>query len=524
MIGLDALSVIVVSSLISAGAAILFIARQKSQGSSIRAAKPDEVVFLFDGRSLADATPAAREILPPSTSGMDDWGRFLMGFGDRFENLEAAIARIDSGNSVALGNSGDNDDGMVLQVQRRGALTRVALVDKQADSRSELLERYSLMALRAELETLRSIAEESPVPTWRKRDDGIITWANTAYMDIAIKEAGPDSVFGWPPPDLFASTTDPETGGGHARRRVSIPSRHSDKPLWFEFHSHRDDTSRLNFAVPIDGQVRAETTLSGFVQTLTKTFAHLTVGLAIFDRKRRLVLFNPALVDLTGLPAEQLSAHPTLHSFLDALRERQRIPEPKDYKSWRLQIAQLEAAAADGTYAQNWHLPNGQTYRVTGRPHPDGAVAYLFEDISSEVSLNRSFRSEIETGQAVLDNLDEAIAVFSANGILTVANKAYSRLWQVDHANRQAETSLTEAMEHWAAGCDSPDKALSDLGRLLAEGGGRRTGSRAMRLNDSRRILCTVSPLTGGVTMITFRCPDGSAHNLDAPLLSRVGT
>jgi hypothetical protein len=31
---------------------------------------------------------------------------------------------------------------------------------------------------------------------------------------------------------------------------------------------------------------------------MTETFAHLNVGLAIFDRNQTLALFNPALVDM----------------------------------------------------------------------------------------------------------------------------------------------------------------------------------------------------------------------------------
>jgi PAS domain-containing protein len=523
MIGPEALIVIVLSSLLSAGAAVFFIGRRWPPEGAPPADAAEEVVFLFDGRRLSDATPAARELLPPSSSGMDDWGRFLLAFGGRFANLETMIAGVDCGHGLTLNDTDDAEAGMTLQVQRRGGLTRIMLADKRADGRSQLLERYSLMALRAELETLRSIAEESPVPTWRRQQDGTIIWANSAYMALAQRESGPNALFGWPPPDLFG-TVDLSGVPPDTAKRVSIPSRSSDKPLWFDMVGHAETDTALYFATPIDGLVRAEGALSGFVQTLTKTFAHLTVGLAIFDRKRRLVLFNPALIDLTGLPPEQLSTQPTLHSFLDALRDRQRIPEPKDYKSWRLQIAQLEAAAADGTYAQNWHLPSGQTYRVTGRPHPDGAVAYLFEDISSEVSLNRSFRSEIETGRAVLDNLPDAVAVFAANGMLTVANQAYAQLWQVDHGDRPAQISMTEALTHWASRSARPDDSRAELARILIDDRSRRGGVGGLTLPDGRRLACTVSPLPGGAAMVVFREGDDAAVGADTALLSRVGT
>ena len=43
------------------------------------------------------------------------------------------------------------------------------------------------------------------------------------------------------------------------------------------------------------------------------------------------------------------------------------------------------SSAEDGLYQEIWSLPSNVTYKVTGRPHPDGAVAFFFEDISADV-------------------------------------------------------------------------------------------------------------------------------------------
>ena len=105
------------------------------------------------------------------------------------------------------------------------------------------------------------------------------------------------------------------------------------------------------------------------------------------------------------------------------------VPEPKDYRSWRNQMNTLEAAASSGHHVEMWSLPGGQTYRVTGRPHPDGAVAFLFEDITSEISLTRKFRADLSLGAEVLDALDDAVAVFAANGEALIVNRRYADLW-----------------------------------------------------------------------------------------------
>src|SRR5690606_26502157 len=214
--------------------------------------------------------------------------------------------------------------------------------------------------------------------------------------------------------DLSARPAQASTSSPGSARRVQVDA--GGQSRWYDCYLHEMSDQTVAIALPADATVRAERSLREFVQTLTKTFADLPIGLAIFDGQRQLQLFNPALIDLTQLGAEFLSGRPTLYAFLDRLREARMMPEPKDYRSWRQQMTALEQASAAGFHTETWSLPSGQTYRVTGRPHPDGAIAFLFEDISSEVSLTRRFRSELELGQEVLEALEEAVAVFQPSG------------------------------------------------------------------------------------------------------------
>ena len=107
------------------------------------------------------------------------------------------------------------------------------------------------------------------------------------------------------------------------------------------------------------------------------------------------MLFNPALIDLTTLPADFLSARPNLLTVFDKLRDNQIMPEPKNYAAWREKLAILVAAATEGTCTEIWNLPTGATFRISGRPHPDGALAFLFEDMTAEISMSRQFYCRI---------------------------------------------------------------------------------------------------------------------------------
>lgn len=488
----------------------------------LRLSRPDdEVAYLFDGRNLVDATPAARSMLPRSGRDVDDWGEFILGFGDRICDLESRLERLSDNGTIALDVTDDQGQALSLEAERSGDLLRIALKEPAVADGSELVERYTTMAMRAELATLRSVAEASPTPTWKKRHDGTITWANAAYMSLNQGEPGFSASVSWPPPDIFASITVPDQEEPFSKR-VSVVLPGKEDRSWFDLKVLSDGEGSLNFAQPIDALVRAETALSGFVQTLTKTFAHLTVGLAIFDKNRKLVLFNPALVELTGLPPEQLSARPTLHTFLDALRDRQRIPEPRDYKRWRMHIAQLESGAADGTYAQTWYLANGQTYRVTGRPHPDGAVAYVFEDITSQVSLTRSFRSEIKLSKSILDSLDDAVAIFTHSGALTMSNRAYGRLWNPDGTRPMDDVGLVDASAYWGSRCADAD-SLAAIKRGLLESPNRQSYEARIIGPGGLPMIFRLRPLADGALMVVFHRPDDRDIG-HPPRLSRVGT
>lgn len=84
------------------------------------------------------------------------------------------------------------------------------------------------------------------------------------------------------------------------------------------------------------------------------------------------------------------------------------------------------------------------TYPVTGRPHPDGAVAFLIEDISAEVLKTRQFRTQIDLNQSVIDGLDEAIVVIAPNELLLLCNAACSDLLKIDPDSSFADMTTTD--------------------------------------------------------------------------------
>ena len=179
------------------------------------------------------------------------------------------------------------------------------------------------------------------------------------------------------------------------------------------------------------------------------------------------------------------------------------MPEPKNYKLWRDQMSALEAAATSGQYEDTWSLPNGEIYRVTVRPHPDGALALMLEDITAEISLTRRFRGELELGQSVIDNMPEAIAVFSLGGVLVQSNAAYALLWGIDPMTVLGQVGITEAAEVWLTQIQAGPTWVR-LRAMITRIGEREDWSGESRLLDGRSLQIRATPIKGGATLVGF--------------------
>lgn len=247
----------------------------------------------------------------------------------------------------------------------------------------------------------------------------------------------------------------------------------------------------------------AERELQRFMQTLTDTFAHIPIGLAIFDHSRHLALFNPALAELFDLEPEWLARRPGLRSFLDHLRNDGKLPEPKDFKDWRRQIEVLERSAESGNYQEDWYLPNGRIFRVSGRPHPRNAVAFLFEDISKTVAVERAYRSELEHMFNTFDNLTSAVVIFDANGQVAFSNQAFAHIWGEDAATSLNTPDTTEMTRLWQHKCE-PTPVWGDFRDFAGDFGERSQWQAVVKMLDGPFLSVTFAPIPGGRILCEF--------------------
>ncbi len=456
------------------------------------------IVFLLSGDEIVDTTAGASALLSRvnlADANRDELIDFLT------QSFPALSEQMGQTSDLFTVEAADwtNTELQISQVDTQLTLA----ISSKTDTSDALIDAICLKAENAELNSLRDVVRCAPTMMWRFDENGQLAWANDAYLNLADACASQEHSTPCLASTPLFSDCDLDPTPASTPKRCSIQTNDDDAPRWFDIATTRTAAGAFHYASDANAAVRAELAQRKFMQTLSQTFAQLSIGLAIFDRKRQLATFNPALLDMTDLNFEFLSGRPTLDSILDRLRDSRMLPEPKNYASWREQFSAMEQAAKNGTYSENWNLPDGQTFRVTGRPHPDGAFALLFEDISAEVSLTRRFRSEIETSQAVLDHLNDAVAVFSNSGNLVLANTAYCELWGTDLTNGLMQYDLRVELRKWQDRC-TPTRIWTNLREFSSQIGLRKTWSDTAIMDDGRQITCKADPIAGGMTLMRF--------------------
>nr|WP_239030015.1 PAS-domain containing protein [Nereida sp. MMG025] len=350
----------------------------------------------------------------------------------------------------------------------------------------------------SELTLLRATVKNAPYLLWQESSDSDVIWANDAYLGrISAQQA---DLRTWPLPPLFATETIKNARGGAATRRLKITE---GQEQWFDVTCVHHDESYLFFACPADEIVKAERSLHDFVQTLTKTFAELPTGLAIFNRDRELTLFNPALSDLLNMPVDMLIGRPKMPAFFDKMRELRMLPEQKAYAEWRDGFLSIGTQDSIEPICQTWDIPNGSTFQVTAKPHSEGAITLMFEDVTQQVSSTRKNRSAIEQHRAILDASPEAIAVFDPSGALTFCNAAYRTMWKVDPDAAFGQMTVTDCTRHWAELSD-PTPLWGDIRDCLNGAANREAWTDQIQMKDGTQTALRMTPLADGRFVVGF--------------------
>lgn len=328
-----------------------------------------------------------------------------------------------------------------------------------------------------------------PFPVWQGHRHEVPLWANAAWHRLTPDQQG-------------------DLGQALSGSQITLTDGNAER-----VYEIGDDgitgAGTAHYALAADRVAELRNNLNRFVRTLTQTFAHLPIGLAIFDRDRRLSVFNPALGDLLSLDPVWLAARPQFRSVMDRLRSAGRLPDRADFSDWLRAVQGMQFESEAGRFEETWTLPSGQILCVTGRPHPDGALAFVFEDISHLSRAESHHRAEIALNQAILDRLSEAVAVFDTAGTLVFANRAFDQMWSVDTATTLLAPDIHAMIQRWSQ-CGGTGADWKSLRMHVLAHDTRQTGQVWLQNAPKTSVTCHWTTLPDGAALVYFTYADAT--------------
>ncbi len=287
----------------------------------------------------------------------------------------------------------------------------------------------------AAFDALSALIEAAPMPMWYRRE-GQLTLVNRAYVEATGAQDADDVIM------RQVELVEPvagETAQDAARRALqsespvqrTIPvtaravrrlTRVVDVPV--------GSTGVAGYAIDLHDLEKVRSELRALSQSQRDMLDRLSTGVARFSKDRQLLFCNQPFRRLFALAPDSLAEQPPFDRVLDQMRENGRLPETRDFPAWR---AERNAwFSATDLIEEAWMLRDGSHVRAMAQPAPDGGLLLLFEDRTEQVRLAGARDILLRVRAATLDNLFEAIAVFSSDGRLQSWNRRFSTIWGLD--------------------------------------------------------------------------------------------
>lgn len=364
-----------------------------------------------------------------------------------------------------------------------------------------ILDHHTVLA--RDIRASRMILNELDNPAWLRGLDERLIWVNMAYVK-AVEAKNDEEVL----------SRQIELLESRQRQAVSAALR-KNKPYHDRMHlviggERKSHDVRVipmgdavaGLAIDIETLETAQTELNRYVETYDRTLDRVATAVAVFGPDKRLTFFNDAYTKLWQIDEDWLETKPSDGDILDRLRELGRLPEVVHYREWRDKI--LKVYEANNEIDDWWHLADGRMLHVMAEQRPDGGVTYLYADETERLALERRYNALIRVQGETLDSLKEAVAVFSTDGRLTLANAAFMSVWKLSRKSVEQQPHIDEFVRDAGVLCQDGDALQSIRQAVIAFSDQRAPVDGQMVRSDNSVIDYASTPLPDGGTLLTF--------------------
>ena len=361
---------------------------------------------------------------------------------------------------------------------------------------------------RSAFSALAGLIEAAPIPMWHRRPDMNLHFVNQAYVEAVGATDGLQVV------DDGVELLEPENGRSAADYAAEAAAENTQKERIVSATLNGERRQLRVFDIPlgasgvagvaIDVQDLVDTQLE--VRELSEAQRDLlnlmSAGVAQFDARHGLSFANLPFQSLFSFRDQWISEKPEFARVLDRMRENGKLPEVRDFPAWRKE--REEWFRASDPAEENWLLPDGTHLRVLVQPIPDGGLLMIFEDRTEQAQLARARDILLRVRTATFDNLFEAIAVFAADGRLSIWNRLFAETWKLSDDQLIKHPRLDELLPLLAEHLKEPTQ-ITVLGELIRMTSSSRSQRQSKAIfADGRMFQIATIPLPDGNTLFTM--------------------
>jgi len=373
------------------------------------------------------------------------------------------------------------------------------------DERLKVVQR--LNQTEAALDALTHLIEAAPFPMWYRGPDLTLGLVNSAFVE---------AVEGRNAADVIARSSE-LVGDSEEAKAAAQSSLESGKPVSQRqaaiIRGERRMLEIVNvplptgavagFALDVQDLDDARAELARYVQSQSELADRMSAGTAQFDSDRSLNFFNKPFVAMAKLDPDWLSERPEFDRVLERMRETARVPETRDFPSWKSE-RRAWFTSAEELIEEDWMLPGGDHWRVVAQPLPDGGLRVFLEDRTEQARLASARDILLRARSATFDNLFEAISVFASDGRLYLWNRRFSQVWELDEEWLAEHPRVDELVPAIARKLVNPTTAAQIREMVRRTTNDRQPANGRISLTDGRHFEFAAVPLPDGNALFTL--------------------
>lgn len=154
----------------------------------------------------------------------------------------------------------------------------------------------------------------------------------------------------------------------------------------------------------------------------------ISYGCMIVGPDKRLTYFNEPLMKIWNIDPTLLYSNPRHEEILDALYSVNILPAQVNFENFKKSRSELIDNITE-PIEDLFYLPDGQCIRSVAIPYENNCVLFTYENVTTQLKLQRLNRSLRSIQQFTLDRLQEGVCIFNDSGILELMNAGMAKIW-----------------------------------------------------------------------------------------------